>query len=155
MFYNNRKHYTNSIIDRNRKIQEIYKDEMNNECFDCGKSNPDFISANNGVFICKDCMAIHYQFSDEVISRDAVTSLIFGVTGLICIIFVVVMGIVLKGEVPFEMGALLLAAGIMAITGVIFGFLSYRDSDGGILSKRWSVIISIIDIALLVVLYLI
>ena len=53
------------------------------------------------------------------------------------------------------MGALLLAAGIMAITGVIFGFLSYRDSDGGILSKRWSVIISIIDIALLVVLYLI
>ena len=42
-----------------------------------------------------------YQFSDEVISRDAVTSLIFGVTGLICIIFVVVMGIVLKGEVPF------------------------------------------------------
>ena len=39
---------------------------MNNECFDCGKSNPDFISANNGVFICKDCMAIHYQFSDEV-----------------------------------------------------------------------------------------
>ena len=96
-----------------------------------------------------------YQFSDEVISRDAVTSLIFGVTGLICIIFVVVMGIVLKGEVPFEMGALLLAAGIMAITGVIFGFLSYRDSDGGILSKRWSVIISIIDIVLLVVLYLI
>lgn len=96
-----------------------------------------------------------YQFSDEVISRDAVTSLIFGVTGLICIIFVVVMGIVLKGEVPFEMGALLLAAGIMAVTGIIFGILSYRDSDGGILSKRWSVIISIIDIALLVVLYLI
>ena len=66
MFYNNRKLHTNSITERNRKIQEIYKDEMNNECFDCGKSNPDFISANNGVFICKDCMAIHYQFSDEV-----------------------------------------------------------------------------------------
>ena len=66
MFYNNRKHYSNSIIDRNRKIQEIYKDEMNNECFDCGKSDPDFISANNGVFLCKDCMSIHYRFSDDI-----------------------------------------------------------------------------------------
>ena len=66
MFYNNRRHYTHSIIERNRKIQEIYKDEMNNECFDCGKTNPQFISANNGVFICKNCMVIHYQFSDEV-----------------------------------------------------------------------------------------
>ena len=66
MFYNNRKIHSNSITERNRKIKEIYKDEMNNECFDCGKSNPEFISANNGVFICKDCMAIHYQFSDEV-----------------------------------------------------------------------------------------
>ena len=52
--------------EKNRKIQEIYKDEMNNECFDCRKPNPDFISANNGVFICRECMAIHYQFSDEV-----------------------------------------------------------------------------------------
>ena len=66
MFYNNRKLQTNSVTERNRKIQEIYKDELNNECFDCGKANPDFISANNGVFICKDCMAIHYQFSDEI-----------------------------------------------------------------------------------------
>ena len=66
MFYNSKKNHSNSITERNRKIQEIYKDEMNNECFDCGKSDPDFISANNGVFICKDCMAIHYQFSDEV-----------------------------------------------------------------------------------------
>ena len=66
MFYNNRKVHTNSIIERNRKIKEIYKDEMNSECFDCGKSNPDFISANNGVFICKECMSIHYNFSDDI-----------------------------------------------------------------------------------------
>ncbi|MBQ3772815.1 MAG: hypothetical protein II833_00345, partial [Pseudobutyrivibrio sp.] len=36
------------------------------ECFDCGNENPDFISANNCVFICKQCMAVHYQFTDEV-----------------------------------------------------------------------------------------
>ena len=52
--------------EKNLKIKEIYKDEMNNECFDCGKLNPEFISANNGIFICNDCMAIHYNFSDEV-----------------------------------------------------------------------------------------
>jgi len=28
--------------------------------------NPDFISANNGVFICQKCMGVHYQFTDEV-----------------------------------------------------------------------------------------
>ena len=66
MFYNNRKSPDISQSSKNRKIQEIYKDEMNNECFDCGKQNPDFISANNGVFICKQCMAVHYQFTDEV-----------------------------------------------------------------------------------------
>ena len=66
MFYNNRKPYSNSISERNKKIQEIYKDEMNDECFDCGKKSPEFISANNGIFICEDCMKIHYQFTDEV-----------------------------------------------------------------------------------------
>ena len=66
MFYKNTKSQPNSLNEKNRKIQEIYKDEMNNECFDCGKQNPDFISANNGVFICKQCMEIHYQFTDEV-----------------------------------------------------------------------------------------
>ena len=66
IFNNHKKIKKNSQTEKNRKIQEIYKDEMNNECFDCGKSNPDFISANNGVFLCKECMGIHYQFSDEV-----------------------------------------------------------------------------------------
>ena len=66
MLYNSNKQQEIIQSEKNRKIQEIYKDEMNNECFDCGKPNPDFISANNGVFICKNCMSIHYQFSDEV-----------------------------------------------------------------------------------------
>lgn len=66
MFYNNKKTKSNSQNEKNNKIQEIYRDEMNNECFDCGKPNPDFISANNGIFICKECMAIHYQFSDDI-----------------------------------------------------------------------------------------
>ena len=66
MFYNNRNSPEHSQASKNRKIQEIYKDELNNECFDCGNENPDFISANNGIFICKKCMGIHYQFTDDV-----------------------------------------------------------------------------------------
>ena len=65
MFINN-KIQDNFQSDKNRKIQEILKDELNNECFDCGKANPEFISANNGVFLCKNCMTIHYQFNDEI-----------------------------------------------------------------------------------------
>jgi Zn finger protein HypA/HybF involved in hydrogenase expression len=64
MFYNNNSFPNKNS--KNRKIQEIYKDELNNQCFDCGQLNPDFISENNGVFICKNCMSVHYQFTDEV-----------------------------------------------------------------------------------------
>ena len=69
MFFNANKPQkvtNNSNNQKIQKIQEIYKDEMNNECFDCGKSNPEFISANNGVFLCSKCINIHYRFSDEV-----------------------------------------------------------------------------------------
>ncbi|SEP91358.1 hypothetical protein SAMN02910369_00848 [Lachnospiraceae bacterium NE2001] len=96
-----------------------------------------------------------YKFSDEVMAKDAIISLIFGGLGFISIIFVVVMGIVLKGAVPFEISAFLLVAAIMAVTGLIFALLSLGDSDGGVLSKRTSFILSLIDIAILVVLYIV
>lgn len=96
-----------------------------------------------------------YKFSDEVMSGDAIISFIFGVPSLLCIIFSIVMGIVLHGSVPDQIGALLLAAFIMAVTAFFFAIFSLRDSEGGILSKRAAVCISLIDIALLVILYLI
>ncbi len=95
-----------------------------------------------------------YKFSDEVMSKDALVSLLFGVTALLIIIFSVVMGIVMKGNAPDIIGTLLVASIIMGVTGLIFGFLSYGDSEGGLLSKRASVIISIIDLVALALLYL-
>ena len=51
---------------KTEKIREIYNDPMNNSCFDCGKPNPEYISANNGVFICNNCMLVHYRFNDKI-----------------------------------------------------------------------------------------
>ncbi len=96
-----------------------------------------------------------YKFSDEVLSRDAGISLLFGVCGLICIIYAIVYSIAMKGEVPLYIGGFLLASAVMALTALVFGLLSYRDQDGGVLTKRASVIISLVDIILLVVLYII
>ncbi|MBO5610227.1 MAG: hypothetical protein K5865_01850 [Eubacterium sp.] len=95
-----------------------------------------------------------YKFSDEVMAKDAVISLIFGVPSFVCIVFSIVYSIVVKGNVPDAIGAVLLVALIMAVTAFIFALFSYRDTDGGIISKRGSLIISIIDIAALVALYI-
>ena len=95
-----------------------------------------------------------YKFSDEVMAKDAVISLVFGVPSFVCIVFSIVYSIVVKGNVPDAIGAVLLVALIMAVTAFIFALFSYRDTDGGIISKRGSLIISIIDIAALVALYI-
>ena len=47
-------------------IEEIKNDEMNNECFDCGASYPQYISINNGIFLCKKCIYYHYKFPDDI-----------------------------------------------------------------------------------------
>ena len=49
-----------------RKIKEIKNNELNKECFDCGACYPEYISINNGVFICKDCINIHNKFPKQV-----------------------------------------------------------------------------------------
>ena len=59
-FYYNSKYPIFSL----NKIDNLkYKeDEFNNFCFDCGKMNPELISINNGIFICKKCGMDHMLF---------------------------------------------------------------------------------------------
>ena len=52
--------------DLDEKIKEILIEEMNKECFDCGTLNPKYISINNGIFICQDCIKIHKQFTNDI-----------------------------------------------------------------------------------------
>ena len=95
-----------------------------------------------------------YKFSDEVMARDAVISLLFGIPAFLCIVFCVVYSIVVKGNVPDAIGAILLVALIMTVTAAILSVFSFSDSEGGIISKRGSLIISLIDIAALVFLFI-
>ena len=66
-------HYTkkrkNSIscqLNRRELIEQIRNDEMNKECFDCGAKNPEYISINNGIFLCKKCIYYHYKLPDQI-----------------------------------------------------------------------------------------
>ena len=59
------KNYQN-IIEKRRKINEIKENELNKECFDCGSCYPEYISINNGVFICNNCIKIHNKFPKEI-----------------------------------------------------------------------------------------
>ena len=55
-----------SIMEKRRKINEIKNNELNKECFDCGSCYPEYISINNGVFICSNCIKIHNKFPKEI-----------------------------------------------------------------------------------------
>jgi len=41
-------------------------DPSNNKCFECGKGGPQWISVNNGIFICLNCAGIHRGFGVQV-----------------------------------------------------------------------------------------
>ena len=47
-------------------IKEIASDIINNVCFECGKLNPEYISLNNGIFLCSKCVIKHYKFPTEI-----------------------------------------------------------------------------------------
>ena len=70
MYYSKNKTKNNSPtrvqIDKKYLIEEIKNDEMNKECFDCGAPYPDYISINNGIFLCKKCIYYHCKFPDEI-----------------------------------------------------------------------------------------
>ena len=58
----------NDVYTKNKNIlipfANLYLEntEIENNCFDCGRRNPEFISINNGIFICKICGITHMTF---------------------------------------------------------------------------------------------
>ena len=66
MQFYKKKEETNLNDEYIKMIEEIKSDEINNVCFECGTINPEFISINNGVFICKECVEDHFNFPREI-----------------------------------------------------------------------------------------
>ena len=56
-------HYLNTKFEL---IREISNEQMNHECFDCRKKEPQYISINNAIFLCEECAQIHKSFPDNI-----------------------------------------------------------------------------------------
>lgn len=48
-----------------KMIKETLKDSSNDNCVECGANNPQYISINNSIFLCKDCILNHLQLPQE------------------------------------------------------------------------------------------
>ncbi len=95
-----------------------------------------------------------YKFSDEIVTSDSVVSMISGTLGLMAIIAAIIYSFVKKGNVGYTTGASLLSGGILGLLALIFSVFSYRNTDGGILTKRFTFILALVDIAIPMILYL-
>ena len=95
-----------------------------------------------------------FKFTDEIVAVDTVISLMYGVLALIALIFSVCYSVVLKGNTPEWIAMLLLITAIMDLTALVFAVTGLRSQDGGAISKRIALVISIIDALALVGLYI-
>ena len=49
-----------------KMIEQKLNDDLNNYCVECGNENPEYISINNGVFICVECVQNHLRFPKNI-----------------------------------------------------------------------------------------
>ena len=58
----------NSALDKikKKKISIILEDPNNKICFECSKTNPEYISINNSIFLCKTCAQNHLNFPKSI-----------------------------------------------------------------------------------------
>ncbi|MBO4591030.1 MAG: hypothetical protein J5684_00515 [Eubacterium sp.] len=95
-----------------------------------------------------------YKFSDEVMAKDAIISLVFGIVAFLCILFAVVYAFIMHGNAPDTVGSVLLAGLVSDITALIFAFLAFKDTEGGVLGKRAAFTVVLVNAALLVAIYM-
>ena len=49
-----------------KMIEEKLNEELNNYCVECGNEDPEYISINNGIFICGECVQNHFKFPKNI-----------------------------------------------------------------------------------------
>ncbi len=100
----------------------------------------------------KDKKLIRYRFADELLSEDTKISLVSGGASAVLLIVSLILGIVKKGETGNLTGMMLGIALVLAITGVVFGGISFRDVSGSNNSKRYAAMLAGIVLVILIVL---
>ncbi|CAH1274121.1 ADAP1 [Branchiostoma lanceolatum] len=56
-----------TMVERNKKaLLDLLNKDGNSECADCGCGDPDWASANIGIFICIDCAGIHRMLGAHI-----------------------------------------------------------------------------------------
>ena len=61
-----RKENISLIKIKKQKIKIILNIPKNNECFECSNLNPEFISLNNAIFLCKNCIKNHMHYPKAI-----------------------------------------------------------------------------------------
>lgn len=84
-----------------------------------------------------------YYFSDDSVAADTVVAFVLAVLSALIEISSVVVTMATRGNVPPVYGILYICAIIMSLMGIIFGRLSYKAEEGGMKSKRTSVIMNL------------
>ena len=61
-----KKQSTSLNIIKKRKIKILLKEPKNNECFECSNYYPEYISLNNGIFLCHNCITNHLKLPKSI-----------------------------------------------------------------------------------------
>ena len=65
MNYSQNKSTSLNVI-KKQKIKTILNDPKNQQCFECSQLYPEYISLNNGIFLCKKCAKSHLHLSKNI-----------------------------------------------------------------------------------------
>ena len=76
MNFSKKKNTSLNVI-KARKIKILLQEPKNNECFECMNLYPEFISLNNAIFLCQNCVKTHLNFPKSIshIIRNNLSSL--------------------------------------------------------------------------------
>ncbi|MBR1816998.1 MAG: hypothetical protein IJ763_09895 [Lachnospiraceae bacterium] len=95
-----------------------------------------------------------YYFSDDSIASDTVIAFVLGGVALIMEFSGIIASVYTKGNTPKLFAMLYMCAFLLALCGVIFAGLGFKAQEGGVKSKRWSVFLNALTLALPVVVLL-
>ncbi len=91
-----------------------------------------------------------YYFSDSSIASDTVISDVMAGLCILMEIISVIFSIKTKGNIPDIFGTLYICAMILSVVGLIFAYYGFKAQEGGVKSKRISVLLNVLSLMVIV-----